>query len=76
MPPGGRTTGIVLSDSDCEPDAQGLNHCHNAVQLADGKLILLINTHVMARNRCLGAGDKLSLSAVGRSWMMAVVAHP
>lgn len=70
LSPGAQLTGVVLSDSDCTPDAQGLNHCHNVIELADGSRVEVINSHQMMRNRCLGNGDRLTLRAVNANWMM------
>jgi len=71
--PDERFSGVVRSDTDCDPDDQGLNHCHNAIDLADGRHIVVINTHEMSRNRCLGSGDKLSLSAIGPRWLVGTL---
>ena len=30
-PAGVRVTGMVTTDTDCDPDAQGLNHCHTTL---------------------------------------------
>jgi len=70
---GGRVAGIVTSDTDCQPDSRGLSHCRNAIELADGSRIVVVDTHQMSRNRCLAPGDRLSLSAIDRSWLMGVV---
>ncbi len=74
MRTGARITGIVRSDSDCEPDAQGLSHCRNVIDLANGRRIVVIDTHEMSRNRCLGAGDRLSITAIGPTWLMGTLA--
>jgi len=66
--------GKVMSDSDCTPDANGLSHCHNIVQLANGKKITLVDTHNMQVNRCLGAGEQITLKKIDQTWMMATVA--
>jgi len=66
-------TGTVTSDTDCDADAQGLSHCHNNVKLADGTEITVIDTHNMHRNRCLGAGDRLALTAIGKWWVMGTL---
>jgi len=66
-------TGTVVSDTDCDADAQGLSHCHNAIELADGSKITVIDTHEMHRNRCLGAGDKISLTSVDKGWVMGTL---
>lgn len=66
-----RVIGKVVSDTDCDADAQGLSHCHNAVQLPGGKQITLVNTHNMHSNRCLGGGDRIELSRVDDTWVVA-----
>jgi hypothetical protein len=71
--PDERFSGVVRSDTDCDPDDQGLNHCHNAIDLANGRHIVVINTHEMSRNRCLGAGDRLSLTAIGPRWLVGTL---
>jgi len=73
MRPDDRFSGVVRSDTDCDPDDQGLNHCHNAIDLANGRHIVVINTHEMSRNRCLGAGDKLTLTAIGPRWLVGTL---
>jgi len=65
--------GTVVSDTDCEADAEGLSHCHNAIKLADGSKITVIDTHEMHRNRCLGDGDKISLTTVDKGWVMGTL---
>ncbi|MBK5204896.1 MAG: hypothetical protein JJD98_05660, partial [Polaromonas sp.] len=56
-----------------EADAEGLSHCHNAIELADGSKITVIDTHEMHRNRCMQPGEKISLTGVGKSWVMGQV---
>ncbi|MGP1680426.1 MAG: hypothetical protein ACTS6J_25140 [Burkholderiales bacterium] len=70
---GKRVTGTVTSDTDCDIDAEGLSHCHNAIKLADGSEITVIDTHNMHRNRCLGAGDRLSLTGMSGPWIMGTL---
>ena len=66
-------TATVKSDTDCDPDAQGLSHCHNNLKLANGTQITVINSHNMHQFRCLGEGDQLTLTAVGTSWTVATL---
>lgn len=71
-PPAEETvSGVVASDTACEPDSRGFNHCHNTINLADGIRIAVINTHVMRRHRCLAPGDKVSLTRINASWVIA-----
>lgn len=72
---GWRVAGVVSSDTDCRPDARGLSHCRNAIELANGGRIVVIDTHQMSRNRCLKPGDKLTLSAVNPSWVLGVLSR-
>jgi len=66
-------TGTVTSDTDCDADAQGLSHCHNNVKLADGTELTLIDSHNMHRNRCLGPGDQLALTGLGKTWVVGTL---
>ena len=68
-----RIFGIVTTDTDCDADAQGLSHCHNVIKLANGEQLTVIDTHNMHRNRCLGPGDQMTLTAVGGSWVMGTL---
>ena len=72
--PGKPITGTVTSDTNCDADVQGLSHCNNNITLPNGSEILVIDTHNMHRNRCLGPGDQLKLTAVGKSWVMGTLA--
>jgi hypothetical protein len=65
--------GTVTSDTDCDADAEGLSHCHNTIKLANGSEITVIDSHNMHRNRCLGAGDKLTLTGVTGPWIMGTL---
>jgi hypothetical protein len=66
-------TGTVTGDANCDADAEGLSHCHNTIELANGNKITVINTHEMHRNRCLGAGDRISLTGIGGPWIMGAL---
>jgi len=72
---GKRVTGTVKSDTDCDIDAEGLSHCHNIIELANGTRITVIDTHNMHRYRCLGEGDRLSLTGIGKSWIMGTLSE-
>ena len=60
--------GTVVSDTDCDPDAQGLSHCHNEILLPGGKKLTVIDSHNMHNYRCLGGGDRIELSRLGNTW--------
>ncbi len=72
-PPTTDTTGVVASDTDCEPDAQGFSHCQNEIDLPNGTRMTAINTHQMQQYPCLEPGQKLQLSTVAPGWVVAVV---
>ncbi|HUW28075.1 MAG TPA: hypothetical protein VMV97_05635 [Sulfuriferula sp.] len=61
------TTGVVKTDADCMPDSQGLNHCHNIIELKTGKVITIQNTHKMSEHRCLRPGEQVKLRPDGAS---------
>jgi hypothetical protein len=70
-PVGVRMSGVVLSDTDCEPDAQGLSHCHNGIALANGSTIIVTDTHLMSRYRCLRPGETVDVTTFNGSWVVA-----
>jgi hypothetical protein len=73
VPPVGlRVSGVVTSDTDCDPDAQGLSHCHTGMSLANGSTITVIETHMMSRYRCLQPGETVSVTRFNDSWVVAV----
>ena len=72
-PSGVAVSGVVGSDTDCQPDAKGINHCHNEIDLANGAHILAINNHVMKRYRCLNPGETISVTRINDSWILAKV---
>ena len=75
LPAGARLMGTVLSDANCRPDAQGLSHCHNDIELSDGRKITVIDTHQMNRNRCLKPGDRISVRGVNSHWVVGTLAE-
>ena len=70
---GKRMIGTIVTDTDCDADAEGLSHCRNNIELANGRRITVIDTHEMHRYRCLEPGEKVSLSEVGNSWLIGTV---
>ena len=70
---GKTVVGTVTNDTDCDADADGLSHCHNTIELSNGGKITVIDTHNMHMNRCVGAGDKLSLTGVNGAWIMGTL---
>jgi len=70
---GKRIAGTVKTDTDCDIDAEGPSHCHNIIGLEGGSRITVIDTHNMHRYRCLGAGDKLSLIGISKSWIIGTL---
>jgi len=71
LPRNGKSVvGTVISDTDCDPDAEGLSHCHNEILLPGGKKLTVIDSHNMHRNRCLGGGDRIELSSFGNTWVI------
>lgn len=64
-------TGIVKTDTNCDPDAEGINHCHNIIDLASGGEIEVIHNHSMMSHECLSPGQKLQLSKLNGDWIVA-----
>jgi hypothetical protein len=59
--PAGPVTAVVLTDEECEPDAQGISHCRNEVQLPSGETVVLRHLHDMMRVECLAPGEEVVL---------------
>jgi hypothetical protein len=59
--PADRTTAVVLSDEDCEPDAAGVSHCRNGLLLADGKRLVVRHYHSMSTVPCLSPGEEVTV---------------
>ena len=69
-PVGVRLIGTVQTDTDCDPDAQGLNHCHNDIALENGKTISVIHNHAMHRYPCLEPGQRLLITRLNENWVV------
>ena len=74
--PGVRLFGTVLTDTDCDPDAQGLNHCRNNIDLGSGRSLAVIHNHAMHNYPCLEPGQKLSITRLNGSWVVAQDIQP
>lgn len=59
--PAGPVRATVLTDEECEPDAQGISHCRNEVQLRSGKTVVLRHLHDMMQVECLAPGEEVVL---------------
>lgn len=69
----GAMQGVVLTDSDCTPDAQGLSHCHNFIGLENGTRIQIQNNHKMSLHRCLRPGETVLVQPMHDSWVTVQV---
>lgn len=58
--PKGATTAEVLTDTNCEPDADGVSHCLNDLQI--GNVIVTVqHHHQMHSVPCLSPGETVTL---------------
>jgi hypothetical protein len=58
--PEGATTAKVLTDTNCEPDADGISHCLNDLQI--GNVIVTVqHHHQMHSVPCLSPGETVTL---------------
>ena len=73
LAPGARLSGTVTTDTTCDPDAQGLSHCHNAIDLDNGTRITVLHTHPMMRYPCLKPGERVTLTGFAPNWVTATV---
>ena len=51
----------VLTDEQCEPDAQGISHCLNRMRLPNGHEIEVRHPHNMDSVPCLAPGENVRL---------------
>lgn len=52
----------VLTDTDCAPDAAGISHCLNELQLADGSRLVVRHPHDMSIVPCLSPGEQVRVA--------------
>ncbi len=58
--PAGATTARVLSDANCAPDADGISHCLNDLQI--GNVVVTVqHHHAMSSVPCLTPGETVRL---------------
>lgn len=55
------TSAIVLTDSNCTPDGQGISHCFNTLRLPNGHIITVRHDHDMHMVPCLAPGESIRL---------------
>lgn len=68
----GSEEGVVRADFNCAPDAEGLSHCTDVIDLVRGGVLTVENTHAMSRVPCLGPGDRLLVTPQGAGWVVGV----
>mgnify|MGYP000879410318 CR=1 FL=1 len=56
-----KTTGKVLTDTDCAADNKGVSRCKSNIRLANGKVIKVISPHNMEYYRCFNIGEKVNV---------------
>lgn len=54
-------TAIVETDENCTPDTYGISHCTNALQLPDGRILLVRHDHNMQAYPCLKPGETVTV---------------
>jgi hypothetical protein len=61
--PEGATTATVLTDANCAPDADGVSHCLNDLQV--GNVVITVqHHHAMASVPCLSPGETVTLMSL------------
>lgn len=71
LPRGATLRGTVTSDTNCAPDARGLSHCHNGIDLDNGMRILVVHTHAMMQHPCLKPGQRVTVRGFLGTWITA-----
>lgn len=65
--PASPVTATVLTDEQCQPDAQGISHCLNRMRLADGTELEVRHPHDMTKVPCLAPGEQVRLLPNGQA---------
>jgi hypothetical protein len=58
--PAGATQAVVRTDTNCAPDAQGVSHCRNQLDIG-GSLVTVQHHHKMSTTPCLTPGETVVL---------------
>ncbi|MEO6867133.1 MAG: hypothetical protein ABI200_03850 [Gaiellales bacterium] len=61
--PSSAQVGEVVTDENCEPDAEGVSHCRNNIRLKSGKTIRVQHAHKMHDVPCLVPGERVQIRA-------------
>jgi hypothetical protein len=59
-----RMRATVLTDSRCNPDANGVSHCLNRMRLGNGVVVTFVHDHRMMDMPCLSPGEHVTLAPV------------
>ncbi len=59
--PAKATAAIVLTDTDCAADRNGISHCSNVLRLAPGRRITVRHDHSMMNDPCLSPGERVQV---------------
>ena len=65
--PAAAVSATVLTDEQCQPDAQGISHCLNRMRLDDGSELEVRHPHDMGKVSCLAPGEHVRLMPAVRS---------
>ena len=57
-----RMRATVMTDTRCGPDARGISHCINRMQLANGRMVTAIHDHRMMDMPCLSPGEHVTVA--------------
>ncbi len=60
--PSAPTIATVLSDEDCQPDADGVSHCRNRLRLPGGRELTVRHPHRMADVPCMTPGERVRVA--------------
>jgi hypothetical protein len=61
--PSSPMTSTVLTDENCAPDDEGISHCTNRLELADGGELTVMHPHRMSEVPCLSPGEQVTVRA-------------
>jgi len=58
------TGAMVLTDTNCAADSNGISHCSNVLRLASGRRIRVRHDHSMMNDPCLVPGERVRVRAL------------
>lgn len=65
--------GTILSDTDCEPDSEGVSRCLSYIRLSNQSLLEIATPHNMKNYRCFQINETVTVSRNDNSKVIVTV---